>query len=60
MYSVLSVYMPAYQKRAPDPIIDGCEPSCGFWELNSGSLEELLINEPSLQPLFPTFFKKTF
>ena len=32
-----------------------CEPPCGCWELNSGSLEEqsvLLTTEPSLQPLF--------
>ena len=34
-------------------IIDGCEPPCGCWELNSGPLEEqpvLLTSEPSLQP----------
>jgi hypothetical protein len=34
-------------------ITDGCEPPCGFWELNSGPLEEqsvLLNTEPSLQP----------
>ncbi|XP_075801518.1 ephrin type-A receptor 10 isoform X3 [Microtus pennsylvanicus] len=39
---------------APDLIIDGCEPSCGCWELNSGPLEQqsvLLTSEPSLQPL---------
>jgi hypothetical protein len=43
------------QKRALDPIIDGCEPPCGCWELNSGPLEEqsvLLTAEPSLQPFF--------
>jgi hypothetical protein len=37
-----------------DHIADGCEPPCGFWELNSGPLEEqsvLLTAEPSLQPL---------
>jgi hypothetical protein len=31
----------------------GCEPPCGFWDLNSGPLEEqsaLLTAEPSLQP----------
>ena len=28
--------MPADQKRASDFIIDGCEPPCGCWELNSG------------------------
>jgi hypothetical protein len=35
-----------------DPITDGCEPLCGYWELNSGPLEEqsvLLITKPSLQ-----------
>jgi hypothetical protein len=34
--------------------MDGCEPPCGCWELNSGPLEELsvlLTAEPSLQPL---------
>jgi hypothetical protein len=42
-----------HQKRASDPITDGCEPSCGCWELNSGPLVEhsvLLTAEPSLQP----------
>ena len=45
--------MAAGQKRAPDLIIDGCEPPCGCWELNSRPLEEqkvLLTAEPSLQP----------
>jgi hypothetical protein len=35
---------------ASDPIIDGCEPSCGCWKLNSEPLEEqavLVIAEPS-------------
>jgi hypothetical protein len=27
-------------KRVSDPIIDGCEPPCGCWELDSGPLEE--------------------
>jgi hypothetical protein len=38
------------QKRASDPITDGCEP-CGCWDLNSGPLAEqsvLLPAEPSL------------
>ena len=36
MYTVFCLYgMPAHQKRASDLIIDGCEPPCGFWELNS-------------------------
>ena len=54
VYSILSVCMPEGQKRAPDPITDGCEPPSGCWELNSGSLEEqamLLTSEPSLQPV---------
>ena len=45
--------MSAGQKRAPDPITDGCEPPCGCWKLNSGPLEVqamLLTTEPSLQP----------
>ena len=52
--SALSAYMLACQKRASDPTIDGCEPSCACWELNSGPQEEqpvvLLTTEPSLQP----------
>jgi hypothetical protein len=39
-----------HQKRALDPIRDGCEPPCGCWELNSVPLEEqsvLLTSEPS-------------
>jgi hypothetical protein len=43
----------SHQKRASDPITDGCEPPCGCWELNSVPLEEqsvLLPTEPSLQP----------
>jgi hypothetical protein len=49
-----------YQRRASDPITDGCEPPCGCWELNSGPLEEqseLLNGEPSLQPLSSYFLK---
>ena len=41
-----------HQKRASDPIRDGCEPPCSCWELNSGPLEEqsvLLTAEPLLQ-----------
>ena len=43
--------MPACQKRAPDLNVDGCEPPCGCWELNSEPLEVqpvLLTSEPSL------------
>ena len=53
MYTIFCLCMPAGQKRAPDPITDGCEPPCGCMELNSGPLEQqamLLTSEPSLQP----------
>jgi hypothetical protein len=56
--SVLYKYTVAvftHQKRASDSTTDGCEPPCGCWELNSGSLEEqsvLLTTEPLFQPLF--------
>ena len=46
-------FLQTYQKKALNPITDGCEPLCGCWELNSGPLEEqsmLLTAEPSLQP----------
>jgi hypothetical protein len=36
-----------------DLIMDGCEPPCGYWDLNSGTFEEqsvLLTTEPSFQP----------
>jgi hypothetical protein len=42
-----------HQKRASDPITDGCELPFGCWELNSESLEEqpvLLTTKPFLQP----------
>ena len=54
--------MPAGQKRAPDPITEGCEPPCGCWELNSRPLEEqsvLLTAEPSLQPLLQSLEEGT-
>jgi hypothetical protein len=42
------------EKRASNPITDGCELPYGCWELNSGPQEEqqqeLLIAEPPLQP----------
>jgi hypothetical protein len=46
-------YLQTHQKRAWDPITDGCEPPCGCWELNSeplGKQPVLLTAEPSLQP----------
>ena len=41
------------QKKVSDLIMDGCEPPCGCWDLNSGPWVEqsvLLTTEPSLQP----------
>ena len=46
-----TAYTSTGQKRASDPLVDGCEPPCGCWELNSGSLVKrtvLLTAEPSL------------
>jgi hypothetical protein len=53
-YTTIALFR-QHQKRASDPITDGCEPPCGCWELNPGPLEEqsvLLTAEPSLQPLY--------
>ena len=49
IYSVSLACVPKSQKRASDPITDGCEPPCGCWELNLGHLEEqsVLTAEPS-------------
>jgi hypothetical protein len=58
MYECSAAYTPAGQKRAWDPLTDGCEPPCGCWELNSGPVEEqsvLLTTEPSLQPILQLF-----
>jgi hypothetical protein len=47
-----AVRIPVCQKRASDSSIDGCEPPCGCWELDSGPLEEqpvLLTSELFLQ-----------
>ena len=52
-----------HQKRASDPITDGCETPCGCWELNSEPLEEqsvLLTAEPPLQPLHLVFLLRSF
>ena len=47
--SVHCHFLQTHQKRASDPITDGCEPPCGCWELNSELLEEqtlFLTTEP--------------
>jgi hypothetical protein len=57
--STLFVCTPTCQKRASDPSIDGFEPLCGCWELNSGPLEEqivLLTTESSFSPQVPYYF----
>ena len=57
----MSYSLQTHQKRALDPITDGCEPPCGCWELNSRPLEEqsvFLTAEPSFQP--QTFFLRRF
>jgi hypothetical protein len=41
--STLFAWMPAWQKRASDPITDDCDPPRGCWELNSGPPEEQLV-----------------
>ena len=41
-----------------DGVTHGCDPSCGYWELNPVSLQEqpvLLATEPSLQTLIYNF-----
>lgn len=51
--SALSASMPAFQKRASDPMTGGSEPPYGCWESNSGPLVEktvLITTEPSLPP----------
>jgi hypothetical protein len=63
IFIVHCTYLQTHQKRASDPITDGCEPPCGCGELNSGPMEEqsvLITAEPSLQILlcwkyFPSF-----
>ena len=50
---VHSSCLQTHQKRASDLILDGCNPPCGCWHLNSGPSEEqsvLLTTEPVLQP----------
>jgi hypothetical protein len=51
-----------HQKRASDPTIDGCEPPCGYWEWNSGPLEEqsvLFTAKSSLQAQSTVFMEKS-
>ena len=34
------VCLQTLEKRASDFVMDGCEPPCGCWDLNTGPLEE--------------------
>ena len=47
MYVCMYIHLQIQQKRASDPITDGCEPSCGCWELNSGPLLSLSLLTPA-------------
>jgi hypothetical protein len=50
-------------KTAMDLNTDLCEPPCGYWELNSGPVDErsvLLTAEPSLQPIHVYLFFKFY
>ena len=47
-----------HQKRESDFIMGGCKPPCGYWNLDSGPLEEqsvLLTTKPPFQ--LPECFK---
>ena len=44
---------PVYQERAPDLIIDGCEPPGGSWEWNLGPPEEQIVLLSSERSLWP-------
>ena len=49
LFIYMSTLYETHQKRASDPTTDGYKPSCGYWELNSGPLEEqsvLFTTEP--------------
>jgi hypothetical protein len=39
-YTYMSYSLQTHQKRALDPITDGCDLPCGCWELNTGPPEE--------------------
>jgi hypothetical protein len=43
-------YLQTHRMRASDLITDGCEPLCGYWDLNSEPLEEqsVLLTAESL------------
>jgi N6-adenosine-specific RNA methylase IME4 len=47
-----------HQKRALDPITDGCEPPCGCWELNSGPLGRAVsaLNHWAISLAWKNFF----
>lgn len=62
IYRYTVAVLETHQKRASDPITDGREPPCGYWELNSGPLEgqsTLLTTEPTLWAQ-DNFYKDNF
>ena len=50
------------QKRASDLVTDGCEPSCGCWDLNSGPSEEQsgTLTHWAISPARLSFFNWIF
>ena len=51
-----TVTLQTHQKRASDPITNGCEPPCGCWELNSGPLEEQPVSALNHWAISPALF----
>jgi len=53
MYRHLPPYRSAGQKRAPDLIVDGCEPPYGCWELAPWKEQPMPspLNHPSSRPI---------
>jgi hypothetical protein len=43
LYVVHCSCLQTLQKRESDLVTDGCELLCGYWELNSGPLESVLL-----------------
>ena len=62
MYTVFCLCVGLQARRGHQtPFTDGCEPSCGCWEMNSGPLEEqavLLMTQSSIHPTRKQFLKK--
>jgi hypothetical protein len=62
LFIICNSCLQTLQERESDLVMDGCEPPCGCWDLNSGPLEGqsvLLTTEPSPQPLKVNFYEDT-